>query len=372
MKWLLLFTSSCTRIAVLVASVSLATAACAQNFTSFDPPNSTSTFPQGINAAGQITGYYFDPSGSHGFLRQANGTFITFDPPPITSPNQSVIAASINAQGEITGYYADSFGFFRGFLRHTDGTITTFEFSLSTASAARSPALLDFPSPGDDFFSDGTAAKAINLAGQITGVFGGAVAASRHLGFLRQPDGTGIIFNAAENNSNLIPFTQPQGINAVGEITGHYDNETGVHGFLRKTNGTIIRFDPLGSISTDPRGINKAGQIAGSYSVPTRAHGFLRKANGKIVTFDPPGSSTTQANAINRLGQISGYYLSADGTFHGFLRKKGGKIETFDAPGAGTGNSRGTFPQAIADGGKITGFYQGADSVVHGFVRSAR
>lgn len=351
MRPLLLFTISFARIAALVASVCLATAAYTQTITTFDPPNSTGTYPQDINALGQVTGY----DGVHGFLRNPDGAIITFDIPVYGQGPISTVPTSINQQGEITGYFSDGFSFYRGFLRHTDGTLTIFDSFGSTASAAIEP----YP------FSDGTLALDNNSAGQITGFWGGAVGGGRWHGFLRQPDGTVTSFEAWENSLNFISSTWPLAINSAGQITGHYQDATGDHGFLRDSDGTIIRFDPPNA-STHPRAINSAGAITANYG----NLGFLRKANGKIVTFNPIGSSYTQPNSINRSGKITGYYLGADGTYHGFLRNKNGKFETFDAPGAGTGNSRGTFPQAIGNGGEITGYYQDANFVVHGFVRS--
>jgi hypothetical protein len=72
------------------------------NITTFEVPTALYTDPTSINAAGAITGYYFDGN-THGFLRNPNGTIETFDVPGslITSPY------SINAAGAITGYYFD-------------------------------------------------------------------------------------------------------------------------------------------------------------------------------------------------------------------------------------------------------------------------
>lgn len=236
---------------------------------------------------------------------------------------------------------------------HTLGEATLFGVWFPTASTA----INTYPYAPGNILGDGTFANAINSAGQITGYWGGSQSAGRFHGFLRQPDGTVVSFDAWENSLNFIPSTWAIDINSKGEITGHYQDATGDHGFLRNPDGTIVRFDP-----PNVRSINSKGEITGD--------GFLRKANGKIVTFDPIGSIVTQADSINRSGQITGYYLDADSTYHGFLRNKNGNFETFDAPGAGTGNSLGTFPQAIGDGGEITGYYQDANFVFHGFVRS--
>src|SRR5215469_6029952 len=52
-------------------------------FITFDVPGAAQgTFPNAINPAGAITGYYLDASSlNHSFLRDTDGTFTTFDPP---------------------------------------------------------------------------------------------------------------------------------------------------------------------------------------------------------------------------------------------------------------------------------------------------
>ena len=59
----------------------------------------------------------------HGFLRNTDGTITTFEVTgsPDTEP------AAINPAGQITGSYQDANYVYHGFLRNTDGTITTFD-----------------------------------------------------------------------------------------------------------------------------------------------------------------------------------------------------------------------------------------------------
>ena len=110
--------------------------------TTFDPPGSQYTYPNSINPAGTITGYYTDYA-QHGFVRAADGTITTFDPPGSTG----TIPWSINPAGTITGWYEDASYNPHGFVRAADGTITTFD------------------PPGSTF----TRSLGINPAGRITG-----------------------------------------------------------------------------------------------------------------------------------------------------------------------------------------------------------
>ena len=81
-------------------------------FTTFDPPGSAYTTPSSINDGGVITGSYSGPTlPIHGFVRSADGTFTAFDVPGATQTEPS----SINSSNEITGNWYDGSAF-HGFL----------------------------------------------------------------------------------------------------------------------------------------------------------------------------------------------------------------------------------------------------------------
>jgi hypothetical protein len=290
------------------------------------------TFPRAINPTGQIIGYYDDTttqSGGcnghcltrHAFLRQRNGTFITFDAPGAGSGNgQGTFPESITPSVEISGEYIDMNGHLHGFLRQPDGTIVTFD-GVTNASL--------------------TAAVSINPEGKITG-YSRQQLFLEH-GFLRDVDGTITIFDvctaasAQSLNCNPLPngqgVTQPVGINSAGLITGAFVTfdgaRTHAHGFLRQPDGAIITFDANGSSSESiPTGINSAGEITGGYQDVTNNvvhhHGFLRQPDGTIVTFDIPGGDTYPGR-INSAGEITGDFqdVSPSGTaghLQGFAR----------------------------------------------------
>jgi hypothetical protein len=71
-----------------------------------------------------VTGYYLvSPTVAQGFLRQPDGTMITFNVPASlwTEPE------SINNDGDIAGFYELVAGIPRGFARYTDGRSITFD-----------------------------------------------------------------------------------------------------------------------------------------------------------------------------------------------------------------------------------------------------
>ena len=85
----------------------------AQRITNCDPPGSTLAAGESINNAGAVTGWYQRTGSSpDGFIRDARGTFISFDVPGATD----TVPFSINNAGAVTGHYADGVGF-HGFIR---------------------------------------------------------------------------------------------------------------------------------------------------------------------------------------------------------------------------------------------------------------
>jgi hypothetical protein len=102
-------------------------------------------------------------------------------------------------------------------------------------------------------------------------------------------------------------------------------------------------------------------EVSGSYQdANNRTHGFVRRADGTIVSFDPPGSLGTTPRIINVAGAITGKYLADNGRLFGFVRDPHMNFTSFD-PGLNTS------PTSINDEGAITVIRSGAPS---GFVRS--
>jgi uncharacterized membrane protein len=328
-----------------------------QTITTFDPNGSISTIPQAMNGAGQITGYYLDATGVyHGFLREPDGSFVSFDGLPGTC---CTIPMSINRQGQIVGITYNGIDS-RGFLRQTDGTVETFNGFCESPMNSKTMLVASWLSRG--FNGTGNIATAINNKGEITGVLGN----NTYQSFLRKPDGT---FNCFATSPGTEPTnTQAWAINRAGDTTGFY-LDSGYHGFLRKRNGTMNTFDPTGSTFTFPQAINRVGQIIGYYQDETGLyHGFLREPDATIIPFDISGSTMLRPTSINAAGEVIGYYLDTD-TYHGFVRQTDGSITTIDVPEAGL-NCAGSFAQAINRKGQITGYYEDQNCVVHGFVRN--
>ena len=124
--------------------------------TTFRVPPSFGTAAESINRSGQVAGFYYDRNlATHGFIRNVNGKFTTFDAPGGGTHNsQGTIATSINDIGEVTGWVISSQNSVQGFLRDAGGTITVFN-----ARAAGTG------------MNQGTYPLSINLSGATTGSY---------------------------------------------------------------------------------------------------------------------------------------------------------------------------------------------------------
>src|SRR5947209_5788135 len=89
-----------------------------QRFTTIDVPDASFTVASGVNAKGDIVGFYNEFS--HGFLL-SKGAFTTIDVPGAVY----TVAFGINAKGDIVGDYANATGL-HGFLL-SKGAFTTID-----------------------------------------------------------------------------------------------------------------------------------------------------------------------------------------------------------------------------------------------------
>ena len=324
------------------------------------------TTPKGINDNGEITGYYKDSASVlHGFIRHKDGTFTTFDAPGASKKaTLGTMPQGINKNGDVTGYFfTDPKGVRHGFVRYNDGTI------------------IKFDPPG----SAGTVVRGINDLGEFAGNY---VSYDVAHAFLGHKDRTFKTFDPPGSAN-----TAPQGINAGGDVAGYYaDDANGLHGFVRRHDGTYVKFDVPGSKTSDgkgtlPMGINSGGDVVGYYQTgpDNGIHAFLRRKDGSFAKIDPPGAIADNAmhvdeegyilrpaaagESINDAGEIAGYFGDTVGVVHGFVRRKDGTFITFDAPGAKRGGNLGTFSECINSSGNVTGyFYSGENEVLRGFV----
>jgi probable HAF family extracellular repeat protein len=109
-------------------------------YTTIDDPLGTDTYALGINASGDIVGYYqtYTFSGGsvdHGFI-YSDGVYTTLEHPlqgtdPSVQSPIGTTAFGINASGQIVGYFYDATGLAHGYL-YDNGTYTTLDDPLGT------------------------------------------------------------------------------------------------------------------------------------------------------------------------------------------------------------------------------------------------
>ena len=112
---------------------------------------------------------------NHGFVREPNGSFGSFDVPGAgTGPNQGSFPDNVNGHGDIAGFYIDGQNVEHAFVRSRDGHITTFD------------------GPGS-IHTHVCYADCLSDAG-VTGVYNTKDGIGH--GFLREPNGRLILFDA--------------------------------------------------------------------------------------------------------------------------------------------------------------------------------
>jgi probable HAF family extracellular repeat protein len=264
--------------------VTLSLSRAAATWTTIDFPGALSTYPMGINNAGQIVGYYVNPDDiNHGFIFE-QGTYKTIDAP---NAQHSYVFA-INNTGQMLGSCACNGG--------TQGFVTNgqdFTFIAFSGSAV-------------------TWAYGINDLGQIVGSYEGTD------GFRRAFTKNGQVFTTIvpPNSFN----SSATGINNDGDIVGSYfvSGHT-VRGFAY-ANGKLINVDFPGPDGAIVYSLNDRRQLVGNLGKSLRAFAYFQ---GKINTVVFPNAYYTSAYGINLNGDIVGSYGSSGGPGHGYLRSRG-------------------------------------------------
>lgn len=177
------------------------------------------TFPapvSGLNAAGVLTGDYFDENSAyHAFVRAKDGALTTFEVPGGgTGQYQGTYPTSINFSGQIIGTYFDSTNLQHGFLREANGSTVTFDVSEGGTGAFQ-----------------GTSPEENNNAGLIVGNYidGNSV----NHGFVRTPKGKISTFDVTGAGAGSFQGTVPVSVNNQGTVTGYFTDANGVnHGFI--------------------------------------------------------------------------------------------------------------------------------------------
>jgi hypothetical protein len=338
---------------------------------SFDVPGSTYTQGSAINDFGEVAGDYADENGIfHSFLRRANGTIVTFDPPGVGSgANASGIVSAptgINNRGDIVGLYYDSgtpFAGVHGYVRWANGRFSTFDDPSTNSSPVN------------------TTPYAISDTGEIVGSFN---TATTILGFVRKVDGSFITVDGPAGST----LSYCLDANVEGAAVCGYEYPVGeffsTGAFLRYPNGTVVTYSAPGSSFPDGTSVgcmnacpgisgtaalNIEGAVTGYYGDAEGVqHGYVRHANGSFTEFTINGTDNTVPSSINALGTVVGSYFPSFGPGQGFVRFRSGTTVLVNAPVQG---QVGTAPIAVNTFNEFTGLWYDANFVGHGYVAVA-
>ncbi|MDO9310867.1 MAG: PEP-CTERM sorting domain-containing protein [Nitrosomonas sp.] len=281
----------------------------AGSFTTLNPPGSTSTYATGINASGQIVGWYSDGVAGHGhvYYVYSGGSYATIDGP---QGSYGRTAAVINDSGQIgLTYYTPP-------TNPDDyyGGYTTLIRSGSSDTIIRGN--------GREFHL-----TSINASGQLTGWEDQHSVAFVSLFY----DGESVEVVDVGHSVNFA-----MGINDSGQIVGFFWDDLSLSAGYVYSGGSYTVLTAPESIFTYAVDINAGGQVVGFYGDSVGTHGFVY-SGGLYSDLNAPGASQTFATGINDSGQIAGYYLDANGIYHGFTALPVPEPETYVMLLAGLG-----------------------------------
>jgi hypothetical protein len=239
-----------------------------------DVPNATATSVRSINAGGDVAGYFHEGGKDRGFIRDTQGRIIVFD---ASSLNVTDVE-SISDSGEVAGMTFDSFNPIRGFVRDQNGALTVFDAPNAAA----------------------TYVTGVNPRGEVIGYFSDTTRAYSLVGFARNVRGQFNLFDDA------LAFA----INAAGAVTGSFTGSSPNSGFIAEVNGTIVFYD---GFDASGRSVNARGDVVGYLfdQDQNKVRGFVRHMNGDVEIFDAPNASDTRAESINPRGDIAGYFFDS-------------------------------------------------------------
>ena len=249
---------------------------------------------------------------------------------------KSFSASGINRWNTVVGTGTLSSGSIAGFVRYSNGGVTTYKFPNATQTHF-SKRNASGVSVGDIDFNHGL-------------IVSGSSA-------------TTIDYPGA-------PQTILTGINKWNTMVGTYqyndDADFGPEwtGFKMWSNGSFTTIGAPGAINTNPNSISDAGVVVGWYESNIQpftahpSHGFVL-ANGVYKTVDYPNAFRTSLNDINSAGVIVGSWTDTNGGGGGFLLVNG-KIKNVLGP-----NGETTAVNGINDSNYVSGTSSAGAFIAH-------
>jgi uncharacterized membrane protein len=284
-------TAACLTILTLVARGAERTLV----YSSIDFPGAMLTNAQGINAGGEIVGFYNDagtPSRTHGFLL-SGGHYQSLDFPGA----RATAARGIGPGGDIVGSYVAQ---------------------LETTSVPAHGFLLN---NRGEFFP-------VDYPGHINTIPQRILADGTILGCYHDTDTMGTMhgMSYSRNGWEEIPegMSMHNGATPDGKvIVGLFTDMDGRGKGYFVDRGRFEPFEVPDATSTAGWDINQAGVAVGLYRDSAgRFHGFQFDGT-EFVRIDFPGATATRVFGINAGGDMVGSYVDVSGRTHGFVAQWG-------------------------------------------------
>jgi hypothetical protein len=270
----------------------------------------------GINNKGEVVGSYTISSGTYGFMRSTTGIITPVADPANTGTVIFTEPIGINQSSAITGvFYNPADSAYNGF-GDTNGTFATYIFPRLPAGSE-------------------SAVTQTNRVGALCGFIVENVAPFAAQAFVRPSDGSGTLLFSVPHAA----ATYCYGINDSYTIAGEYLDSAGVwHGFTRTAGGTVTTIDAPGA-STTPgtqpcpaqdgrnpiagtvvQGINASGDVSGHFwDTSYNEHGFVLSHTGVFTQIDVPGAFQTAGGELNDGLWVTGHYLDSSCNASGYI-----------------------------------------------------
>lgn len=287
-------------------------------FTPLDVPGAVQTIPSGINANGEVVGWYVQAGVTRGFT-YLNGTFT----PNIVYPGASLTQLrGIAPNGDIAGSYrmpGEPTVNLHGFVLTTDGSFIPVNFPGHTSHISQR------------ILADGTILGCFHDWDQMVTMRGVKITREAYTSNGNASDANA--YSSIDAFGSMTNGGTPDGNTRTGLYT---DMESGLPRGFVIDHGTFTGFDVPASDGTNAWDMNPSGTIVGLFAdlATENIHGFVLEhwhvSNGAVVgqytTIDYPLTPTTNAAytdvfGINPQGDLVGKYraTSPTGPSHGYI-----------------------------------------------------
>ena len=295
-------------IAVLAFAAGSLTAGATYDITDLGSFGGGSAVAYGISSTGQAAGWSQTISGvTHAFRTAGSGLV------DLNGPGSESYAYGVNALGQTAGIL------FMGGTPH--GVV--------------------WNGTGWIDFGAGTAALAINEAGQVAGFNGHAMLY----------DGTMHDLGTLEGGT----WSAAYGISPSGAVAGYGDVGNGhFSGFIWTPVTGMLQLGTLGGKDSYAMAVNAGGTVAGHSTLANGAmHAFISTGSG-LRDLGTLGGASSYAYGINSSGVVVGYSTMPDGSEHAFVYLDGALVDLNTLIGADSGWVL-TAAYGINDAGQIVG-----------------